>query len=421
MANILVIDDDDSLLQMMSIMLKRAGHTPILANSGQDGVQIAQTQHPALAIIDVMMPDMSGYEVCTALRKDSQTTNIPLLMLTALSQPEHRGRAEDAGADAFVTKPVTRDDLIKHVEELLKTGARNFPESLMSGTGAHPPEPSPAVDASGPEPEQPPPPPGFEQSPAAPMTPAAPPPAPYGAPAPAHVALPLVAVMGLSRGAGATTMAVNLALALQQFGRSCIIDLNARTGDVTMHLKRSPRGSWHNLLNMATGSDKRMIGSVLTMDHPSGIGLLAAPGTAVMERLSNQTLHYILTVLGEGFRRIVADLSNDLDATNIFTLNEADHVVLVLGNNAADLTTAMNTLAALEAMRLPGQIHIVMNHARPEGLTYEAAMRAVNHPLAADVPFETAQPQSLVSGMPLMMMQANSLFARTVLHLARQL
>jgi CheY-like chemotaxis protein len=379
-----------------------------------------------------MMPDMSGYEVCASLRGDSQTSKIPLLMLTALSQPEHRGRAEDSGADAFVTKPVTRDDLIKHVEELLSTGARNYPSALSGATPDDPTRPlapvaeEPVSEYAEPAQAAPPPPPGFDAMPAQQpvyQQPAAQAPAyQAGYPAPAHpAALPLVAVMGLSRAAGTTTLAVNLALALQQFGRSCVIDLNTRTSDVAVHLKRSPRGSWYNLLNLAPGSDKRIIGSVLTMDHPSGVGLLAAPGGMVMERLPNQTLHYILGVLAEGFRRMVADLSTDLDATNIFTLNEADHIVLVLGNNPADLTPALNMLAAVEAMRLPGQIHIVMNHARPDGLNYEAAMRALNYPLAADIPYEMTQPQSLASGMPLMMVQPNSLFARTVLHLARQL
>ena len=99
MANILVIDDDASLLQMMSLMLKRAGHYPILANDGQEGIEAATRDQPELAIVDVMMPDLSGYEVCRILRGDPRTRNIPLMVLTALSQPEQRDMAMEAGAD----------------------------------------------------------------------------------------------------------------------------------------------------------------------------------------------------------------------------------------------------------------------------------------------------------------------------------
>src|SRR5687768_627342 len=130
MARILVIDDDESLLQMMSLMLKRAGHQTILASNGYEGIEIARREAPEAAIVDVMMPELSGYEVCRILREDPRTQDIPLLILTALSQREHREQAEDSGADDFVTKPVTRDDLVTHVEELLRTGARNMPAPL---------------------------------------------------------------------------------------------------------------------------------------------------------------------------------------------------------------------------------------------------------------------------------------------------
>lgn len=128
MAKILVIDDDSSLLQMISIILKRAGHEPLLATEGEEGFKMAKSQHPDLALVDVMMPMVNGYQVCYALRKDPATHNIPLLMLTALTEAEHRERAEDAGADGFVTKPISSTDLISQINELIKAGAHNFPE-----------------------------------------------------------------------------------------------------------------------------------------------------------------------------------------------------------------------------------------------------------------------------------------------------
>ncbi len=415
MAQILVIDDDTSLLQMMSIMLKRAGHTPVVASNGQEGIKVAKSTHPDMVIIDVMMPEMSGYEVCSELRRENATKNIPLLMLTALSQGEHRGKAEDAGADGFITKPVTRDDLIKHVEELLHTGARNFPDftdrlKQHEEAPAAPPEPPPAS------------PPGFDQPPAAPA-PAAPavPAVPFKPPTGPLAGLPVVVVMGLGGGTGTTTIAINLSLALMQYGRTCLVDLHSRGGQAAVQLRVAPRGTWLNLISFTVGSDKRMIGQALTVDHPSGVALIAAPQNPVQERMTAATLHYLFSALTEGFKRIAVDLPMELDATSIASLNEADHIVLVLGNDPAALVSVPNTLQAIEAMRLPGQLHVVLNHTRPHGISYESAMQAVNMPLAADIPYEPGQIDALSTGRPLIMSHPTSLFARTVLHLARLL
>jgi len=122
-----VLDDDDSLLKVMSLMLKRAGHQVIARDSVREGIETAFNERIDLAIIDVMMPEMNGYQVCNILRQDARTSYIPLLILTALDGHEEKENAEDAGADAFVTKPVTLDALRASVEQLLQAGPRNVP------------------------------------------------------------------------------------------------------------------------------------------------------------------------------------------------------------------------------------------------------------------------------------------------------
>ncbi len=472
MARILVIDDDASLLQMMSLMLKRAGHTPILANDGLEGIEVTRQQSPDMVIVDVMMPDMSGYEVCRILRSDEETQNIPLLILTALSQPEQREWAEDSGADDFVTKPVTRDDLVKHVDELLSTGARNRPVPLESPPAI--PAPGPARPAM-PQPPAPPPvvsqsqapaaPPGFEelfgtqgaqpapprqppapqppapqqqapqqQAPAAPLgfeelfgtqgaQPApAPVPVPAPTPAPAPAALPLIAVLGLSSGVGATTLAVNLGLGMMQFGRSCIVDLSTQGGQVAVQMRVvPPRATWADLARVEPGSDKRIIGGTLMIGHQAGVAILAAPLEPVRERLSGETLEYVYEVLSEGFQRIVVDLPQGLSAMTILTLREARDIVLVVGDNAADLMAAADTLATIEQLGLSGQQHLVLSRTTASGSTTEDVMAALNRPLAATIPFEAQQALAVGQGMPLVMSQPDSLYSRTVLQLARQL
>lgn len=423
MSRILVVDDDTSLLQMMGLMLKRAGHTAIMASDGREGIEIARREKPDMAIIDIMMPDVSGYEVCSMLRKDPQTKDIPLLILTALSQHEYRKRAEESGADGFVTKPVTRDDLVGHIDELLRSGARNFPDFEEEEA---PVQTASQAPAAAPVPPGPPPPslglqPDFA---------IIPPPAPTSQPAPVPAqpavapkpSLPLVAVVGMGSGVGATTMAVNLGLGLMQFGRSCIVDLNRRAGHVAAQLKiASPKGSWASLVDIGSGGDKRAIASTLTLDHPSGVAILAAPSSPPQGRLSDEGLHYVFSVLTEGFKRVIADLPADLDPMGMASLREAQHIILVIGDNPANLSMVPDAVASLQKMQLPGAIHLVLNHTRPHGVSHESVVQTLNAPMAADIPYEPAQVDAVTRGLPLVMSQPSSLFSRIILQLARQL
>lgn len=424
MARILVIDDDQSLLQMMSLMLKRAGHQTILANSGEEGIEIARRDQPDAAIVDVMMPQLSGYEVCRILREDPRTMDIPLLILTALSQREHREQAEDSGADDFVTKPVTRDDLVTHVEDLLRTGARNTPAPLVQPPVpvAQPPDSpltrtpvSPSFPVAPPAPAAQPAPPAYQQP--APQPPAQ----PYQPTAPV-TGFPLVAVMGLGSGVGTTTLAVNLALGLMQFGRSCIIDLHQQSGQVAVQLKLvPPKSTWVDLVRMPPGGDKRMIGGSLMLDHRAGVAVMAAPLGATREQLPAPTMQYVFEVLSEGFRRIVADVPTQLNDMTLNVLSGAAHIVLIAGDDPADLVTLPSLLHSIGDLRLPGVHHIVINRTRPHGIPHEEVLRAINQPVSADIPYEPAQVNALAEGTPLVMSRPDSLFSRNILYLARQL
>jgi CheY-like chemotaxis protein/MinD-like ATPase involved in chromosome partitioning or flagellar assembly len=417
MANILVIDDDASLLQMMSLMLKRAGHNPILANDGQEGIDAANRDLPDMAIVDVMMPDLSGYEVCRILRNDSHTRNIPLMVLTALSQPEQRDMAMEAGADDFITKPVTRDDLTKHVDELLASGARNIPSPATAAQ-----RPSPSIEHISPIAYQEDTQPAAAAQPTPPTGPLTEPfPHPGSVPA-APSTLPLIAVMGLSGGVGATTLAVNIGLMLMQTGRACIIDLNTQVGQVAIQLKMAPpRVTWHDLLNVSPGTDKRAIGGALMLDRSVGVAILAAPMQPVSDRLSESTLSYILRVLSEGFHSIVADLPSLVNTMNMTTLRQARHIVLVVGDDPADLLLVKDALSNIQGVGLPGNKHIVLNHTRPHGVSVEDVMQTLNSPVLATFPYEPTQVSALTQGIPLVVSQPDTLFSRTVAQLVRQL
>src|SRR5512136_217087 len=119
MATVLVIDDDVNLLRMLQIMLERGGFQTILSSHGEDGIRKAIEMHPDLAIVDVMMPDVSGHDVCKRLREDTRTAGIPLLVLTARAQPVDKQAALGSGASDYLSKPVSPKVLIEKVRDLL--------------------------------------------------------------------------------------------------------------------------------------------------------------------------------------------------------------------------------------------------------------------------------------------------------------
>src|SRR5512140_3030388 len=119
MANILVIDDDLDLQQMLRLMLQRGGHKVITTGDGNDGIAKAKQLKPDLAIVDVMMPGMNGFQVVRQMRNDPDTSNTAILVLTARAQAVDREAALAARADDYMAKPVSPNELLTKVNQLL--------------------------------------------------------------------------------------------------------------------------------------------------------------------------------------------------------------------------------------------------------------------------------------------------------------
>jgi two-component system cell cycle response regulator len=119
-ARILVVDDEPQNLELMEAILQDAGYTVFQATEGEEALALAHEKRPDLVILDLMMPGLSGFEVCARLKTDAQTGEIPVLFVTALDQIADKERALAAGGDDFVTKPVQYAELLARVEALLK-------------------------------------------------------------------------------------------------------------------------------------------------------------------------------------------------------------------------------------------------------------------------------------------------------------
>ena len=117
---ILVVDDNQQNLELLQACLEDIDCTTIPAQDGAEALDIIAAQTIDLILLDIMMPKMSGFEVCRRLKNDPKTTDIPIIMVTALSEFGDIERGIDAGTDDFLSKPVNKLELLTRVKTMLK-------------------------------------------------------------------------------------------------------------------------------------------------------------------------------------------------------------------------------------------------------------------------------------------------------------
>jgi CheY-like chemotaxis protein len=162
-ARILVVDDESQNLELMEAILQDAGYEVFLAAGGEEALALAHEKRPDIIILDLMMPGLSGFEVCARVKMDPQTGGIPVLFVTALNQIADKERALAVGGDDFLTKPVQYAELLARVEALLKVRhlnrdldralaylqelemARHAPQVQEGGQGSRPPIGAPVI------------------------------------------------------------------------------------------------------------------------------------------------------------------------------------------------------------------------------------------------------------------------------------
>lgn len=142
---ILVVEDEKDLAHVLEYNLRQAGFDPLVAYDGAAGLRMARDVKPALVLLDVMLPDVSGIEVCKRLKSDAATSSLPIVLLTARAEESDRVTGLEAGADDYVTKPFSVREVMLRVRAVIRrtsTQSASSPEREVHGVlsidrGAH--------------------------------------------------------------------------------------------------------------------------------------------------------------------------------------------------------------------------------------------------------------------------------------------
>lgn len=125
--HVLIVEDEEDIAELLEYNLQRQGYFVDCAGTGEEGLDLTRETSPDLLILDLMLPGLSGMEVCRQLKRDASTDKIPVLMLTAKGEEEDIVAGFEAGADDYVTKPFRPKVLLARVKALLRRGASKQP------------------------------------------------------------------------------------------------------------------------------------------------------------------------------------------------------------------------------------------------------------------------------------------------------
>jgi CheY-like chemotaxis protein len=356
MARVLIVDDSADMLSLLRMFFeRRTNHEVILTKNGQEGLEKAYEEQPDIALVDVMMPGMDGYEVVRRLRADARTKRMHIIILTARGQPVDREAALEAGADAHLTKPVNMEALEQLIDDLLSSTPRvEMPKSAV------------------------------------------------------------IPVLSLRGGIGVSTVAVNLAVVLQELAPTILWDLSPNSGHSATYLGLRPTTHWGTYLE-----DRNQPLKALLLDHQSGIRVLCAPAVPPLGRwFTESEMGACLDALTNAARLIVIDMPPKLTDSEMPLLDRAHRIVLLTGDDPPSIQTTLATLKSLQRWR--DRILIVHNVTssgkRPSAEVLQRMMRV---PVKVDLPYEPTQQKVIRSGSPLALRQPQGSFVAQIKRVAQ--
>jgi two-component system, OmpR family, alkaline phosphatase synthesis response regulator PhoP len=122
---ILIVDDEPSILMSLDFLFRKKGYEVFIARDGREAIDLLNNHHPDLTILDIMMPEVDGYEVCTYIRKNVELSHSGIIFLSAKSKKSDMEKGLELGANAYLTKPFSNKELLENVEQIIQCNNEN--------------------------------------------------------------------------------------------------------------------------------------------------------------------------------------------------------------------------------------------------------------------------------------------------------
>lgn len=135
LANVLLVEDEKSIVTLIKYNLEKEGFKVFCSETGEDALKIIKEKIPDVVILDWMLPDTSGIDICRQIKKDKKLKNIPVLILTAKGEPDDKIKGLEVGADDYVTKPFNNKELLLRVKSLIKRSKPSLLEETATFKG----------------------------------------------------------------------------------------------------------------------------------------------------------------------------------------------------------------------------------------------------------------------------------------------
>lgn len=334
---ILVVDDHRETLDLVTAILSHRGYQVVGAQSGKDGMSMAETERPDLILLDVMMPGVDGYDVCRRLKVDPRFATVPIMIFTAKAEVRDKLTAFQAGADDYLTKPTEPTELAQRIEILLSRERRSgMLESHLSEDELAPAEgKSPDEDATVPRP-----------SGSMPDEPGR-----------------LIVVVGARGGAGTTTVAINLAATLAANGEPVtLVDLDMVQGHVAMYLNHRPVGSVNDLAQLSGLTFNQKWRQHLVQQNERWSLLLSRDNlNEELPVLSPDQVTVLLENMIQMGEWIVVDAGRGIMPACKPALQQADQVIVCVQPERVAILSARPLLTALSDILSPtSQLHLLL-------------------------------------------------------------
>ncbi len=343
---VLMIDDEAVFYKMASSILKNRGYELEYAKNGKEGLAAIATFQPEIIIVDMRMPDMTGFDILQSLRRDPRYHHIPVIFLTSVQTLQDKLKAFELGADDYLIKPFEPEELAARLDILARRAkALQLTDKLDKTLQINP---------------------------------------------------TVVLVHSLRGGSGVSSLAVNLAISFYQVWEkpTLLIDTAFAASQVALLLNKAPKNTLAKFSDFQIAEiETSMIDDLITK-HDTGIHFIAAPRFPVATDVyTDEFWRKIFEKINEEYDFIVLDTPHDFSDMVISNLMIANTILLVVGPEMGSLRVAVSALKIYEQLGIPPEnIKLVLNqNFSGNGIDKAQLQKALGRQFDFEIPYEPVE------------------------------